>query len=123
MEFKQHIHQLLKVDVSDAAIKNLFNSVNKGSDDYITLDEWLDTLDATSLKDVGDEELKNVVAQIDTSGDGKISLQELKVALKKFNCTVSDDELEAMFESADTSKDGRVSIEEFSNAFYNEIHG
>lgn len=67
--------------------------------------------------------MKNVVAQIDTSGDGKISQQELKVALKKLNCTVSDDTLEAMFKSADTSGDGKVSVDEFSKAFYSEMQG
>ena len=30
--------------------QNVFDSVNKGTDSYISLDEWLDALDRKSLK-------------------------------------------------------------------------
>lgn len=121
-EFKHHICEILKVDVSDLACHTIFDDIKKGSDDYITLEEWLNALDRKSLKDVGQKELEKTFAKFDLGGDGKITKCELKKVLADLHCKVTDKEVDDLFKEVDTSGDGYITVQEFVKAFYKEIH-
>lgn len=63
---------------------------------------------------VADEDLRSAFDDIDRNGDGRISVAELRGALRALGEHVSVAELDAMIERADTDGDGHVNFEEFA---------
>jgi len=53
---------------------------------------------------------------MDTNGDNRLSKEELKFAMDKFNISVSPETLSAMFQICDTNEDGEISLVEFGQA-------
>lgn len=99
----------------------IFNSVNKSNDSYISLEEWLDSLDRKSLKDVGKEDLMEVFKRVDVNGNGTINLSELKKLLKSLNCTLSEEEIKKFFDRVDSSDDGAIGFNEFAEEFFKDV--
>merc|ERR1711915_205781 len=105
VELRQHLSELLRCEVSQQAAQAVFDTLNKDQDGFITVDEWLDSLDRKPLKEFGKEDIEKAFKAADTSGDGKISKAELKAILKGKNCQVSDADLDAMIKIADKDND------------------
>ena len=63
------------------------------------------------------EELLELFQQIDTSGDGLISKEELRVFMSKYD--ISDKEFDVLFDSADQDNSGKVDFAEFSAILVN----
>lgn len=120
-EFKNHLSKILHVNVSDMAAKGIFDSVNKSNDSYISLEEWLDSLDRKSLKDVGKEDLMAVFKRVDVNGNGTINFSELKKLLKSLNCTLPDEEVKKFFDRVDSSDDGAIGFNEFAEEFFKDV--
>lgn len=121
-EFRNYLSKLLHVEVSQQAVKNVFDSVNKSAgDSYITLDEWLDALDKKSLKDVGKDDLRDVFKKIDKNQNNTINITELKALLKSLKCTYSDAEVAQFFDRVDTSDDNAINFDEFANEFFKNV--
>jgi len=62
----------------------------------------------------GDEEMLSAFKAFDKNGDGFITKEELKLAMKNMGENLSAKELEEMMKSADTSGDGRIDYKEFA---------
>ena len=60
---------------------------------------------------------------IDTSKDGRISLEEFKVYLKAMNPNLTDKDVETAFNAIDTNKNGKISREEFYVAAQDFLFG
>jgi len=59
-------------------------------------------------------ELEHVFQQLDTSGDGSLSKQELLEGYRKYyGNNMNESEVEALIEMADSSQDGVINYSEF----------
>ena len=67
-----------------------------------------------------EEEMKEAFRYFDKSGDGFVSITELRHALMKLGDTMADDELEEMMALADKNEDGQLSYDEFVKWFSGE---
>jgi Ca2+-binding EF-hand superfamily protein len=62
-------------------------------------------------------DLEAVFRQLDTSGDGLLSIDEMKVGLAKAGHPLSDEDVQKMLLEADEDWDGKISFEEFEALF------
>ena len=61
--------------------------------------------------------LRRIFGQIDISGDGYISVAELRGAMEKGGKNLSDSQLDSIMRQVDSNSDGQISFEEFKE-FY-----
>ena len=62
------------------------------------------------------EGVKQLFAELDTSGDGFLSRDELTVLLNKCGKSFTPEEVTDIMKQADTNGDNHISLEEFLNA-------
>jgi len=65
------------------------------------------------------EQLEAFFKEADADGSGELTLDELKIMLRKRHYKGTDREIEEFFEDADISKDNKVSLEEYLGAMAN----
>jgi len=67
------------------------------------------------------DDLARVFKTFDTNGDGKLSMEEVKVGYRDhYGITMTDDEIERMFKSVDSDNSGFIDYSEFVVAAMNE---
>jgi len=63
------------------------------------------------------EALREIFDLIDEDDSGSISLDEIRVMLKKLNRSVSEEEIQGVMKSLDIDDSSAVDFEEFKNIF------
>ncbi|XP_055602120.1 calmodulin-A-like [Uranotaenia lowii] len=100
-------------NVSDAEVDELLKDVSTDVQGRIQFGDFLAMM-TVRLKDFNnEEELKEAFRIFDRDGNGMISAEELKVALKSFGEQLSDEEVEELLREADVNCDGQIDYEEF----------
>jgi Ca2+-binding EF-hand superfamily protein len=59
-------------------------------------------------------EMKKAFDMVDTSGNGRLELDELKAALRKLGSKLTDEDVAMLLETVDLARDGSISFEEFT---------
>lgn len=65
----------------------------------------------TKLNNTFHDTIKKTFRSFDKDGNGFISKQELKTAMKKLDKNITNEEIEAMLFEADTNKDGKIDFD------------
>ncbi|CAB3405116.1 unnamed protein product [Caenorhabditis bovis] len=66
-------------------------------------------------------EIREVFKEFDKNGDGRITRQELEVALLQLGEKASNSKIEQMIEQADLDGNGCIDIDEFLNVLHRQI--
>lgn len=64
------------------------------------------------------ETIMKTFKSFDKDGNGYISKQELKTAMKKIDKNISNEEIDAMLTEADSNNDGKIDFEGILNSFF-----
>lgn len=65
----------------------------------------------TKLNNTFHDTIKKTFRSFDKDGNGFISKQELKSAMKKLDKNITNEEVEAMLIEADTNRDGKIDFD------------
>ncbi|KAI8582862.1 hypothetical protein K450DRAFT_225200 [Umbelopsis ramanniana AG] len=85
----------------------------------MNFEEFVDAIEATTTSahdhsGIEDEEqLRDCFRAFDKNGDGRISFDELAMAMKELGEDMTREELEEMMRDGDADKDGMIDFEEF----------
>lgn len=95
---------------NDDELKHILKNLNRNNKN-ISFDEFLQMMTANSSQNEIDEELMEAFKVFDRDGNGKISVSEMKDALKVLEETLSDSDISNILAHMDTNNDGSVSYE------------
>ncbi|KAM5338852.1 calmodulin-alpha-like [Glossophaga mutica] len=99
-----------------AEFKAAFTRFDKNGDGTINVQELGDVLKALGQNPTEDE-LKNIIAQVDTDGDGAISFPEFLAAMvKRMKSWGGEQDLKEVFQAFDLDGDGHITIDELKQA-------
>ncbi|XP_058824049.1 calmodulin-like [Topomyia yanbarensis] len=100
-------------NVSDAEVEELLKEVSADFEGRILFADFV-SLMTVRLKDFNSEdELKEAFRIFDRNGNGLISAEELRAALKSFGEQLTEEEVDELLREADTNCDGQIDYEEF----------
>lgn len=114
-EFTQ-VLQHLGVTSGEKEARNIIKRVGRQNSSSMNFEEFLEAIDeATQANDSGHEEqdLRDCFRAFDKNGDGRISFEELELAMKELGEEMSLEELQEMMKDGDSDKDGTIDFEEF----------
>ncbi|KAI6656721.1 EF-hand_1 domain-containing protein [Oopsacas minuta] len=111
-ELRQVVESMGKVCTPEDA-KKMISEADKDKNETIEFGEFV-TMMEESMSNAGDEMLK-AFKFFDKDGDGKITKDELKLAMKELGENMSDAEIDAMIKSADLDDDHQIDFQEFKN--------
>eukprot|EP01108_Squamamoeba_japonica_P005793 TRINITY_DN4689_c0_g1_i2.p1 TRINITY_DN4689_c0_g1~~TRINITY_DN4689_c0_g1_i2.p1 ORF type:complete len:143 (+),score=43.28 TRINITY_DN4689_c0_g1_i2:60-488(+) len=92
-------------------VDDQFAAYDTDKDGSITEDEFVDMM---VKKATSTDATANAFKSFDENGDGFISVEELKNAMKKMGQDMTQEQLEAMIKSVDKDNDGKVNYTEFA---------
>lgn len=99
-----------------AKFKEVFSRFDKNGDNTINTQELGAVMQALG-QDISEDELKMLIAQVDTDGDGVISFQEfLEAMVKRMKSWGSEQEMREVFRAFDLNGDGHISVDELKQA-------
>ncbi|XP_054446763.1 calmodulin-like [Pteronotus mesoamericanus] len=99
-----------------AEFKAAFTRFDKNGDGTINVQELGDVL-RTLGQNPTEDELKNIIAQVDTDGDGAISFPEFLAAMaKRMKSLGGQLDLQEVFRAFDLDGDGYITIDELKQA-------
>lgn len=103
---------------SRAELEAMVHTVDLDGSGTIELNEFmvlfLPTDPSWATQSGGDEDLRSAFADLDRDGDGRLSVAELRRALRALGEHVDERGIEDMVERADSDGDGVVSYDEFA---------
>lgn len=103
-------------DLTDKECASMFCGIDRSGDKKISKQEFMEEM---AEKPKRSESLKQLFKESDTSGDGSLSQDELRVLIAKcFKPELVDDVMEQFLQYCDASGDGKISFDEFV-AFFN----
>ncbi|KAH8551255.1 calmodulin-like 5 [Umbelopsis sp. PMI_123] len=115
-EFTQVLEHL-GVTSGESEAKIIVKRVGRQNSSSINFEEFVDAVSAaTQQQDLPcheEQELRACFRAFDKNGDGRISLDELSLAMKELGENMTQDELEAMMRDGDADNDGMIDFEEF----------
>lgn len=102
---------------SQAELSAMVNTVDVDGSGTIELNEFMALflpLDPSFVGSANDDDLSSAFQDFDRDGDGRISVAELRRALRALGEEVDSAGVEEMIHRADTDGDGQISYEEFA---------
>ena len=98
---------------SEQQIKEMIAEVDDSGDGSCGFDEFLLLMSKKINEGQMDEEMQEAFKIFDTSGQGFITLKDLKRVLKEYNEHLSEDEYKILFRETDNDKDGKINFRDF----------
>ncbi|CAO3658301.1 unnamed protein product [Umbelopsis ramanniana] len=117
-EFTQVLEHL-GVTSSETEARMIIKQVGRQNSTSMNFEEFVDAIEATTAHAHGpssiedEEQLRDCFRAFDKNGDGRISFDELAMAMKELGEDMTHEELEAMMKDGDSDKDGMIDFEEF----------
>lgn len=99
-----------KMELNQVSAETLFKSMDQDGDGKIDFNEFI-TAAVEQFSYFREEELLETFKMIDLDGSGKLSKQEIKMALKKDN--VSEERVDKLVKEFDLNSDGEIDYNEF----------
>uniref|UniRef100_A0A1Q3FT20 Putative calmodulin n=1 Tax=Culex tarsalis TaxID=7177 RepID=A0A1Q3FT20_CULTA len=100
-------------NVSDAEVEELLKEVHTDDEGRIHFGDFVAMM-TIRLKDFNSEDQLHEAFRIfDRDGNGRISADELRVALRSFGEQLTEEELEELLREADVNSDGQIDYQEF----------
>ena len=87
--------------------------VDDSGDGSCGFDEFLLLMSKKINEGQMDEEMQEAFKIFDTSGQGFITLKDLKRVLKEYNEHLSEEEYKILFRETDNDKDGKINFRDF----------
>lgn len=103
-------------DVTREQAEAMIAEMDVDQNGTIEFDEFLRMI--SSRDNLGNSEIAAAFAAMDVSGDGYITIQELRAAFKKLGEPISDADMHMMIRESDLDGDGRVSLEDFRQILF-----
>ncbi|XP_055637648.1 uncharacterized protein LOC129776187 [Toxorhynchites rutilus septentrionalis] len=100
-------------NVSNAEVEILMNEISKDHEGKIIFADFARMM-THRMKDFDNEDqLKEAFRIFDRDGNGLISAEELRAALKSFGEQLAEEEIDEMLREADVNCDGQIDYQEF----------
>jgi len=103
----------LAIKVDKDELKKMILEVDADQSGEIEFPEFLQMMTGKMQSGDSKEETMKVYKMFDTSGNGKITFNELKRVAKELGENMTDEELQEMIDEADRDGDGEINEEEF----------
>jgi len=120
MILAQELHDILlkkKMNVSDAEIHEMIDQMDYHNNKKINYSEFLAaTIDVQSF--LSESRLKAVFNQFDTDSSGKITEENIVLAMQKLGKEIARKEVHAMILKHDRTGDGMLNFDEFKAIFF-----
>ncbi|XP_070556029.1 calmodulin-like [Ptychodera flava] len=108
--------------ISEDELREMMKEADQDGDGRVNYKEFAkiirneDPMDAYNHTDPSHQGLMDVFHDIDEDGNGYITIEELRHALRKIPQHYTDEDIEDMMEEADINGDGKVNYMEFLRA-------
>ncbi|XP_033727743.1 polcalcin Jun o 2-like [Pecten maximus] len=99
--------ELLKADMSDRDVADMFCDLDSNHDQEITWEEFKTEM----MKAPRRKAFSDMFRELDKDGSNTLTTEECRQLLKRGGC--SEEQVVAMFSKVDTNQDGIISFEEF----------
>ncbi|KAI9288544.1 calmodulin-like protein [Umbelopsis sp. AD052] len=123
-EFAQVLEHL-GVTSSQIEAKAIIRRVGRQNSTSMNFEEFVDAIEATTTNandhpsTEDEEQLRDCFRAFDKNGDGRISFDELAMAMKELGEDMTREELEEMMRDGDADKDGMIDFDEFKRLMPN----
>lgn len=109
-EFRNALKKIPDQKVTDYEINEIFESIDNNNSQSIDINEFISaTMEQNAF--FKEEKLLDAFNAFDKNGDGRITKDEIRIALKNNN--ISDEALAEFIDGFDCDKDGEIDIMEF----------
>mmetsp|Transcript_1047 Transcript_1047/g.932 ORF Transcript_1047/g.932 Transcript_1047/m.932 type:complete len:204 (-) Transcript_1047:102-713(-) len=105
-------------DEEIAQLKKVFTSMDKNGDGQLTVQEMLEGIQKSGLKDVP-EDLMDIMKQVDSDGSGVIDYTEFLAATLDKKKYIQEDRLWGAFRVFDRDGDGKITRQELAEVLNN----
>lgn len=112
----------LGLDVKDKVLYQILSELDKDNSGLIEFGEFFALCTAKRVNINSREEIEKTFDFFDHNGNGKITLQELRLIADYLGEIMSDDDLGSMFRKADSDNDGFVTKEDFYTIVYGQTY-
>ncbi|KAG2177162.1 hypothetical protein INT43_007819 [Umbelopsis isabellina] len=114
-EFTQVLEHL-GVRAGESEAQDILKNVGNTNKSSMNFEEFVAAVGSATNNEQAppqDQELRDCFRAFDKNGDGRISLDELELAMKELGEDMTKEELHEMMRDGDADKDGMIDFEEF----------
>ncbi|KAJ2961399.1 hypothetical protein NQZ79_g3416 [Umbelopsis isabellina] len=113
-EFTQVLEHL-GVRAGESEAQDIIKNVGDKNKGNMNFEEFVAAVGSATSNEqpAQDQELRDCFRAFDKNGDGRISLDELELAMKELGENMTKEELYDMMKDGDADKDGMIDFEEF----------
>ncbi|RWS26082.1 hypothetical protein B4U80_08294 [Leptotrombidium deliense] len=106
----------LGIPANDEIVNQMMNDATKNGDGLIDEQQflcWMSKVVSNQKEDDVEGDLRAAFSVFDKDGNGYITRDELRAALKMMGETLSESDIDFLLKETDSDKDGRINYQEF----------